>query len=164
MGVIRRAEIEAADRFDDATATTALARLVAIGVDRDVLLNALSKLTRLPVASPQQLEAAAPMKLAPSVEQTFKEHLAVPIGRIDDDILEVAVADPRTSKKLRAAAIAHHACLALEADVVATLARVFPPSSTADTTNDDVPEPGAALNDPTQKNVPLVPKPISTQG
>ena len=67
MGKIRRKELEEADLVDSARGTsTRLARLVAVGVDKEKLLGALSELTRMPVASPEKLAAAGPMNLPAS--------------------------------------------------------------------------------------------------
>src|SRR5207302_9385670 len=132
--------------------STRAARLVAIGVDKDKLLDALSDLTRMPVASQEMLAAAGPMQLPAAYSVIMKELLAVPIGRIDEHILEVAVADPRTTTKLRDAAIAHRPRLARESDVVDTIARVFPDDEALD-----------PLREPTLKEIVLTPRPVSVE-
>ena len=155
LGKITRAQLEAADRVESGDATTTAARLVAAGVDERKLLDALSDLTRIPVASSDALALAAPMAgLSPGLEGPLREFVAVPIGRIDEGILEVAIADPRTSKRLRAAAIAHKPALALERDILLALDRVFPAAAAVD-----------KLADPTLDSVPLVaPMPVSAVG
>lgn len=151
LGKISQANLQAADLVESGTGTsTRAARLVAVGVDKQKLLKDLSELTRMPIASPDILASLSPMKLPASYSRVMKELLAVPIGRVDEHILDVAIADPRTTAKLRDAAIAHRPHLALEGDVLAALARVFP--------EDDVLDP---IAEPTLKNVPLAPRPVS---
>lgn len=151
LGKISQANLQAADLVELGVGTsTRAARLVAIGVDKGKLLKDLSELTRMPVASAEVLASLGPMKLPASYSRAMKELLAVPIGRVDDDIIDVAIADPRTTTKLRDAAIAHRPHLALEADVLAALQRVFP--------ENDVLDP---IAEPTLKNVPLAPRPVS---
>lgn len=152
LGKITQANLQAADLVASAVGTsTRAARLVAVGVDKQKLLDALAELTRMPVAPPEMLAAAAPMKLPNSYSMTMKELLAVPIGRVDEHILDIAIADPRTSKKLRDAAIAHRPRLALEPDILEALARVFPETDALD-----------PISEPTLKNVPVAgPRPVS---
>ncbi len=153
LGKITQANLQAADLVEAGIGTsTRAARLVAIGVDKEKLLKDLSELTRMPIAPPDVLAALSPMKLPSSYSMTMKELLAVPIGRVDEGILDVAIADPRTTTKLRDAAIAHRPHLALEADILRALARVFPDSEALD-----------PLTEPTLKNVPLAPRPISVE-
>src|SRR5687767_15061870 len=142
LGKISQANLQAADLVEAGVGTsTRAARLVAVGVDKEKLLKDLSDLTRMPIASKEILASLAPMKLPASYSRAMKEFLAVPIGRVDDHILDVAIADPRTTTKLRDAAIAHRPHLALETDILAALARVFPDSDVLD-----------PISEPTLKN------------
>lgn len=154
LGKITQENVQAADLVEAGVGTsTRAARLVAVGVDKEKLLAALSDLTRMPIAPAEMLERAAPMKLPDSYRTTMKELLAVPIGRVDEHILDIAIADPRTTTKLRDAAIAHRPRLALEPDILAALERVFPEEEVLD-----------PIHEPTLKNVQLAPRPITVDG
>ncbi len=154
LGVITREQLEESKRVDPDVASTSIGRLIAAGADAGELMPALSSLTGIPVATPAQLAAAAPLDgLPPELMSALGALPAAPLGRGADGVLEVAVAEPGATQELAALGVQRfRAFLALEIHVRDILEREAPPPSPS------APAPAAAAHGPSQAP-PLVLEP-----
>jgi hypothetical protein len=127
LGVITREQLQQSQSVDPDIATTSVGRLVAVGAPAAELLQAISSLAGIPLATPAMLEAARPVAgLAPPLARALRDVPAAPLARQADGTLDVAVAEPQAVHRLSALGVAkHRAFLALEFHVRDAAERVL---------------------------------------
>jgi hypothetical protein len=92
--LITRAVADKAAQVPLYTASSAVARLVAVGEDRTRILRAVAELASIPVATRTQIASSAPVKLSQTVARALRTLTACPVQQAPDGTLHVLIADP----------------------------------------------------------------------
>lgn len=107
-------------------------RLVTAGADGRLVLDALSQVTGIPVASRELLEWATPTLMMPSTARQLSNLLACPVKRDPAGLLHVVIADPESAAEVDKMLVDYKVYLAPEANVkhlLLTMYNMGPPTS-----------------------------------
>ena len=127
LGVITREQLKEAAKVDPEIATTVVGRLVAVGVSAPELLQALSKLTDIPLATREQLDSIGRMDgFSGVVERGLRDLPAAPMSRAADGTVDILIAEPQAAKRVGPFIARHRLFLALELDVRDAVERAIP--------------------------------------
>jgi hypothetical protein len=97
-GVITRDVLDRAAKLPSDMWSSRVGRLVSAGADGARMLEALSRLTGIPLATKELLEWATPTLMLPSTARQLRDILACPVKRDEKGCLHVVIADPEAAR------------------------------------------------------------------
>lgn len=133
-GVITREMLDRAAKIPADVWSSRVGRLVSVGADGPRILEALSRLTGIPLANKELLEWATPTLMLPSTARQLRDILACPVKRDEKGCLHVVIADPEAARSVDKLLIDYKVYLASDDGVKSLLDALYamgPTGSTA---------------------------------
>lgn len=133
-GVITRDVLDRAAKLPSDMWSSRVGRLVSAGADGPRILEALSRLTGIPLATKELLEWATPTLMLPSTARQLRDILACPVKRDEKGCLHVVIADPEAARSVDKLLIDYKVYLAPDDGVKSLLDALYamgPTGSTA---------------------------------